>query len=288
MYRLVLEIAPHHRPVQQPKAFVAIEKLTEADQRRCLKSKLEIRTRESPRQPRRGGTRADPLRPAVRGWPVVARVSPLAHMLIVKSRAESRSFFQQSACDSKLYHVPLYLTPTVSRVRCRDRMYTCIPWRFRLAHRNTHRNINSGLGGKSFVGFEMPNLGLDAFLRTFFRSACISGIPWKIATVSPEILVRMLQRRRRERAKYASTDSMHTQAYNSVLSINCQASLEISGQCRLIWALHPCFAMQVRCKWLDRPAASGKHLDHQFPRQQALWGSRCPQSPVGPASAYRI
>jgi hypothetical protein len=67
--------------------------------------------------------------------------------------------FQQSACDSKLYHVPLYLTPTTSRARYRGRVYTCILWRFRLADRSLCRNINSGLGGKSFVGSNTPDRG---------------------------------------------------------------------------------------------------------------------------------
>jgi hypothetical protein len=39
--RLVPKVAPHHSPVQQPKAFCCHRKMTEADQLRGPKSKLE-------------------------------------------------------------------------------------------------------------------------------------------------------------------------------------------------------------------------------------------------------
>lgn len=156
--RLVTKVAPHHRPVQQPKAFCRYRNMTEADQLRGSNPNWNPHTRAST-SAQEEGTRADPLRPVVRGWPGFARVSPLAHMLIIQFACRITSFFQQSACDSKLYHVPLYLTPTVSRVRYRDRLYTHIMWRFRLADRRSmQRSINSGLGGK-LIGFEMLNLG---------------------------------------------------------------------------------------------------------------------------------
>jgi hypothetical protein len=63
--------------------------MTETDRLRGPEIQTGIRTRESPRQPRRKAHEQDPPRPAVRGWPIFARVSPLAHMLIIQVRAES-------------------------------------------------------------------------------------------------------------------------------------------------------------------------------------------------------
>jgi hypothetical protein len=80
--RLVPKVAPHHHPAQPPKAFVAMAKM-------ASNPKWNPYTRVST-SAQKGGTRADPLRPAVRGWPVFARVSPLAHMLIIQLHAESR------------------------------------------------------------------------------------------------------------------------------------------------------------------------------------------------------
>jgi hypothetical protein len=80
MYRLVLVMAPHHRPVQQPKAFVAIEQADRDRPTIFLEIQIGICTHESPHQPRREAHEQDPLRPAARGWAVNTRVSPLAHM----------------------------------------------------------------------------------------------------------------------------------------------------------------------------------------------------------------
>lgn len=113
-----------------------------------MRGQIGIGTNESPRQPRteaREQTLSVPLS-ATGPWMLVC-LSTRPHV-DPQRRADSRLFFQQSACDSKLYHVPLYRTPTASRVSCRDRMYTCMLWRLRLAVSSMHRSIKSGLGGK--------------------------------------------------------------------------------------------------------------------------------------------
>jgi hypothetical protein len=95
IYRLVRKIAPHHRS-NIPKRSSLSNKLTN----NVAQNQIGIRTHESPRQPRRRA-HEQTLRPVICGWPVDVRISPLAHMLIVQLVAESRPFFQQSACDSK-------------------------------------------------------------------------------------------------------------------------------------------------------------------------------------------
>lgn len=127
---------------------------------------------------------------------------------------------------------------------------------------------------------------LHASFRTFFRLACISGVPWSYSAHSPELEI--------EGCGVAGEKGPNLQASRACIrrptirycSIKCHARHEISGLCWLIWALHPCFAMQVRCKWLDMPATPGNHLDHRFPRQKALWGSRCSQFLLSAASVW--
>jgi len=139
-----------------------------------------------------------------------------------------------------------------------------------------HRNVDSGLGGKSFGGCTLSDPGVWMYSSGMCLHA--RGIRGQ-AQVSVSILCceqqgRNLQRPTARNHKLATT-SLQPQACISALTIACQARPEISGLGRVDLGFR---IPAVPCR-SDASGLTGlstrKHLDQRFPRQQALWGSCC-------------